>query len=75
MPAIVPSVIGLSQDAALGTLQDAGFAAVALIRSQCSGDAEGCHAKRGLVWRQTPASGQALLPGATVTIWVNPSST
>jgi len=64
----------MSQDAALAALQEAGFGAVALIRSQCSGDAQGCHAKRGLVWRQSPASGEALLPGATVTVWVNPSS-
>jgi membrane peptidoglycan carboxypeptidase len=74
VPAIVPDVIGLSQDAALATLQEAGFGAVALIRSQCSGDAQGCHAKRGLVWRQSPVSGEALLPGATVTVWVNPST-
>jgi hypothetical protein len=66
-------VIGMARDAALAKLQEAGFAAVALIRSQCSGPTEGCHAKRGLTWRQSPASGETLLPGSNVTIWVNPS--
>jgi beta-lactam-binding protein with PASTA domain len=72
VPAIVPDVIGMAQDAALAKLQEAGFGAAALVRSQCSGDAEGCHAKRGVVWRQSPPSGETLLPGSTVTIWVNP---
>jgi len=70
----VPDVIGLDRDTALAKLQQAGFGAAALIRSQCSGVAPGCHAKRGLVWRQSPTSGEALLPGATVTVWVNPST-
>jgi beta-lactam-binding protein with PASTA domain len=69
----VPDVIGLAQDTALAKLREAGFGAAALIRSQCSGDAHGCHAKRGLVWRQSPVPGETLLPGATVTVWVNPS--
>jgi penicillin-binding protein 1A len=73
VPAIVPDVIGMSRDAALAKLQEAGFGPVALIRSQCSGTTEGCHAKRGLTWRQSPVSGEALLPGSNVTIWVNPS--
>ena len=64
----------MPQDDALAALQGVGFGAVALIRSQCSGDAQGCHAPRGIVWRQSPASGEALLPGATVTVWVNPSA-
>jgi beta-lactam-binding protein with PASTA domain len=73
VPAIVPDVIGMSRDAALAKLQESGFGAVALIRSQCSGNADGCHAKAGLVWRQSPESGEALLPGSTLTVWVNPS--
>jgi hypothetical protein len=68
-------VIGLDRGAALAKLQEAGFGAAALIRSQCSGVAPGCHAKRGLVWKQSPGSGDTILPGATVTVWVNPSST
>jgi hypothetical protein len=67
-------VLGLSQDAALAKLQESGFGAAALVHSQCSGAAQGCHAKPGVVWRQLPASGQTLLPGSTVTIWVNPAS-
>jgi hypothetical protein len=67
-------VLGLSQDVALAKLQESGFGAAALIQSQCSGAAQGCHAKTGIVWRQSPASGQTLLPGSTVTIWVNPKS-
>ncbi len=74
IPAIVPDVLGLSQNAALAKLQESGFGAAALIHSQCSGPAQGCHARPGVVWRQLPASGQTLLPGSTVTIWVNPSS-
>jgi penicillin-binding protein 1A len=73
IPAIVPDVIGQSRDHALATLQADGFTAAALIISQCSGDAQGCHAKAGVVWRQSPVSGDALLPGSTVTVWVNPS--
>jgi penicillin-binding protein 1A len=74
IPAIVPNVIGLSQDAALAKLAEAGFAAAALIHSQCSGPAQGCHAKPGVVWRQLPVSGDTQLPGSTVTVWVNPKS-
>jgi penicillin-binding protein 1A len=72
VPAIVPDLIGSSRDAALAELQRDGFGAVALVRSQCSGNAKGCHATRGVVWRQSPVAGETLDPGSTVTVWVNP---
>jgi len=75
VPTIVPSVIGLTRAAALAELQRDGFGVAALVQSQCSGEAKGCHAGRQLVWRQSPVAGQTLDPGSTVTIWVNPKRT
>jgi membrane peptidoglycan carboxypeptidase len=75
VPAIVPNVIGETREAALAELQRDGFGAAALVRSQCSGGAKGCHAKRDTVWQQSPAAGETLDPGSTVTVWVNPKQT
>jgi beta-lactam-binding protein with PASTA domain len=64
----------MNRDAALAELQRDGFGAAALLRSQCSGGPKGCRASPSLVWQQSPAAGQTLVPGSTVTIWVNPKA-
>ena len=70
-PLVVPNVTGLTRDDALARLQQAGFGAAALISSQCKGSPH-CTAPSGVVWKESPAAGTLVPPGATVTVWVNP---
>lgn len=60
----VPNVIGMTEDEARDTLQDAGFD-VRVITERGTGG-------RGKVWQQDPEGGDKAEEGSTVTIWVNP---
>jgi len=70
---VVPNLFGMTREEALLRLQDSGFGAAALIRSQCAGTAR-CTPPGDRVWKQSPGPGDAAEPGVTVTVWVNPSA-
>ncbi len=68
--ATVPSVIGLSRDAAINKLRSAGFNVSVVSQWQCHPPSS-CNAQSNVVWRQSPSAGSKASPGSTVTIWVN----
>ncbi len=61
----VPSVVGLSPEDAVAAIEAAG-----LVASEGEGITEGCVQDEGLVERQTPAAGESLDEGETVTYQV-----
>jgi beta-lactam-binding protein with PASTA domain len=66
----VPSVIGRTQDQAVGDLRAAGLVANVVEQDPDPGEAGPVHP--GSVWKQSPPPGSAVASGATVTIYVRP---
>ena len=66
----VPDVLGMSREAAVERLNDAGYEVDTIIERESSrGRAKN---NRNRVWKQSPAGGTSAARGSTVTIWVNP---
>jgi len=70
--AIVPNVLGMTQEAAQAVLRDAGFEASVQEQQQCDPADPACVYQKGIVWAQSPSAGTKLPVGSTVTIIVNP---
>ncbi|MGZ6931940.1 MAG: transglycosylase domain-containing protein [Acidimicrobiia bacterium] len=68
-PTGVPSVLGMSADAAAATIRGAGL--VAEVRVEVEPDPVPPDSQ-GKVWKQSPVSGTTIDQGSTVTIWANP---
>ncbi|MDQ4145297.1 MAG: transglycosylase domain-containing protein [Actinomycetota bacterium] len=64
----VPPVLGRSLTAAEDELSSSGYIPDVITERESGGG----RSRSGVVWKQDPASGTALSPGGTVTIWVNP---
>jgi penicillin-binding protein 1A len=65
-----PEVLGLDEEAAVAAISDALLEPVVVVEQEAASlDAE---QRRGLVWKQSPAGGEAMTAGAPVTVWVNP---
>jgi penicillin-binding protein 1A len=62
----VPDVVGMKQEDAVATLNDAGFPA------QVAETPDNKQPK-GRVWQQSPLAGTSVRPGTTITIFVNPN--
>jgi penicillin-binding protein 1A len=69
---LVPSVIGERRDAAVATLEEAGFVVEVRVQRECDPDAPGCSDRPDVVWSQAPSDGRAP-KGTTVTVLVNPA--
>ncbi len=69
---VVPDVIGLTQESATATLEQAGFRVAVVQDEECNPNAPPCDYQSGLVWQQSPDGGTEASEGDTVTIWVNP---
>ena len=65
----VPAIVGLSQSAAITKLNQAGLG----VRIQSASGPQGT--PPGVVWKSTPGQGKAVLPGGSVTIYVEPGTT
>jgi beta-lactam-binding protein with PASTA domain len=70
--AIVPNVLGMTQEAAQAVLRDAGFEASVQEQQQCDPVDPACVYQKGIVWAQSPSAGTKLPVGSTVTIIANP---
>jgi penicillin-binding protein 1A len=66
---VVPTVIGLGRDEAVGEVRSAGL--VAHVVEQTPDPRDAGQVPDGEVWKQTPAGGTAVAPGSTVTIFVS----
>ena len=62
----VPDVVGMKQEAAVTTLNDAGLVAQVA-------ETPDNNQPKGRVWQQSPLAGTSVSPGTTITIFVNPN--
>jgi serine/threonine-protein kinase len=69
-PVTVPDVLGLDSGSASDVVAKLGLKVKAT--TQRDDDLASARAHPGKVWKQDPASGTSLSPGATVTLYVNP---
>ena len=67
----VPQMLGATESEAVATGEAAGYVIEVIIEAEA--DPRAAELRPGQVWKSDHGGGAALLPGETVTIWVNPT--